>query len=353
MEFSKLSQFYIKRPELYQQHLKKYTQHTTTYSLISTKPPIFYLSCSPNDSGHAPFTSIFNYLQNENSYFLKTWCWDMEDTDEVEKIRQLEIQHLHQYPKHKFIHLCNTLQQQKIFQEYELNAFFCNQNSLIDERIFRPISSINKKFDAVYDAKLTRFKRHYLAKYIDSIAFVYYYDVVKDVNCYQEIKSLFPHGHFFNQALFQNYKLLPPSTVNECLNACRVGLCLSNIEGAMYASIQYLLSGLPIVSTKSKGGRDVFFDDEYVLIVADDPEAVKEGVDKLIRRNISPDYIRYKVIEKIKQHRLILINIIQGIYDQEGIPRNFALEWEHIFFNKLFQLQKPEKAIKQIELRKA
>ncbi|MHC5832700.1 MAG: glycosyltransferase, partial [Nostoc sp.] len=91
--------------------------------------------------------------------------------------------------------------------------------------------------------------------------------------------------------------------------------------------MQYLLSGLPIVSTKSKGGRDVFFDEEYTLIVKDDPDAVKEGVNELIRRNISADTIRYKALEKIREHRLSLTSVIQSIYEQEGIKRNFSVEW--------------------------
>ena len=40
------------------------------------------------------------------------------------------------------------------------------------------------------------------------------------------------------------------------LNRARVGLCLSAREGAMFASMEYLLSGLPIVTTPSMGGRD-------------------------------------------------------------------------------------------------
>ena len=46
----------------------------------------------------------------------------------------------------------------------------------------------------------------------------------------------------------------------------QVGLCLSKSEGAMFASIEYLLCGLPIVSTKSVGGRDIFFTDENCII---------------------------------------------------------------------------------------
>ncbi|MEH1906259.1 MAG: glycosyltransferase [Nostoc sp.] len=353
MESSKLSKLYEKRPDLYQQHCKKYNQKAVLYSLLSTEPPIFYGPRSFGKWGYGSLDAVFNYLQDQTAYFLQNWWWDMEKSKEVEKLKTLENQHISQYPKHKFIHLCNTLRQQEIFQEYGLNAIFSNQNCLLDEKIFRPIPSTPKLFDAVYDARISPYKRHYLAKNIDSIAFIYYYDYIDDLSCYREVLQQFPHAYLFNDTLSEKYENLSPPIVNQCLNSCKIGLCLSSVEGAMYASMQYLLSGLPIVSTKSKGGRDVFFDQEYTLIVEDDPDAVKEGVKELIRRNISADTIRYKTLEKIREHRLSLTSVIQSIYEQEGIQRNFSVEWDQLFFNKLHKPQTPEYAIKQIELAKA
>ena len=80
--------------------------------------------------------------------------------------------------------------------------------------------------------------------------------------------------------------------------------------------------------------------------------AVKEGVEEMIRRNISPNAIRSKVLEKVKDHRINLINTIQGIYNQEGVDRDFCVEWNQVYFHKLFRLQKPEWAIQQLELGK-
>jgi glycosyltransferase involved in cell wall biosynthesis len=355
MELSKLAKLYAKHPNIHRQHAQKYLQLTSQkkapYSLISIEPLIFYMTFSLSEEFElASLEPIFNYLQDRTVYFLKNWWWDMENPDEVAKVKEIENRHIRQYPKHKFIHLCNTLQQQKIFEEHNLNAVFCNQNCLIDERIFKPITGTSKIFDAVYDARFSTYKRHYLARNIDNIAFVY----TCNPSEYQEVNFLFPHAHYFNKALAEDgpQLLLSPETVNLCLNACKVGLCLSSVEGAMYASIQYCLSGLPVVSTKSKGGRNVFFDEEYALIVEDDPDAVKEGVDELIRRNVCADTIRCKVLEKVKQHRLTLINLIQSIYDREGVEKDFSLEWDRIFFNKLYKLQKPEETIKQIELAK-
>jgi hypothetical protein len=48
--------------------------------------------------------------------------------------------------------------------------------------------------------------------------------------------------------------------------------------------------------------NNLFFNNEYVLIVDDRPEAVKEGVQELIQGNIPADMIRRKTLEKIQSH---------------------------------------------------
>jgi hypothetical protein len=77
------------------------------------------------------------------------------------------------YRKHEFIHLCNTLRQYELFAAAGLDAVFCNQNALVDERIFRPLPYVEKCFDAVYDARLNPYKRHHLASEIQSLALIH------------------------------------------------------------------------------------------------------------------------------------------------------------------------------------
>lgn len=312
------------------------------YSILSTSPPIFYVAHWMNEElkFFASLDVLFKLLKYRRAYFLYDWYWRIEEPERVEIVKQSERWHHLKYPRHKFIHLCNTLNQQRIFQQKGLNTVFCNQNCLVDEEIFKPIFSIPKIYDAVYDARLKDYKRHYLASEISSLALIYDSNPVIDNPIeVEQIKQQISHACFFNHVSSSEYKKLAYSEVNQCLNACKVGLCLSQVEGAMYASIQYLLSGLPVVSTKSGGGRDVFFDDEYVLIVEDHPTAVKEGVQEMIRRNIPADSIRQKTIERTQQHRLRLFELIQSIYDQEGVKRNFVDEWDGIFFNTLIKYQ--------------
>ena len=78
------------------------------------------------------------------------------------------------------------------------------------------------------------------------------------------------------------------------LSRARVGLCLSEEEGAMFASIEYLLCGLPVVSTPNMGGRDFFFDEKFSQTVDPSEEAVRVGVEKMISLRLDPAYYTKK-----------------------------------------------------------
>jgi glycosyltransferase involved in cell wall biosynthesis len=322
------------------------------YSLLSTDPLIFYAPGFIDPYKLTSFDILCNFLRENTVYLLCGWRWDAESPSDIETIKEIELQHYQKYPQHKVIHLCNTSGQADLFKESGLRVIFSNQNALADEKIFKPDSDLKKKFDAVYDATPSPYKRHYLASGLDSIALIYYPlseelhpNVHADV---EKFKRDFAHAHFFNTLPTGEYRPLKAREVSQCLNACRVGLCLSAIEGAMFASIQYLLCGLPVVSTKSKGGRDVFFDDEYVLIVDDHPDAVREGVKELIQRDISAGLIRSKTLEKIKPHRKEFIGSVQEIYRDEGVDRNFEEEWDSIFYHRLVRSQNHAEMCKKL-----
>ncbi|MEQ1840138.1 MAG: glycosyltransferase, partial [Verrucomicrobiales bacterium] len=112
--------------------------------------------------------------------------------------------------------------------------------------------------------------------------------------------------------------LLQPEEVNQAINRAHVGLCLSPSEGAMFASTEYLLAGMPVVTTESEGGREVLFDDQYCSIVADDPAAIAEAVCHWKQRAPDPAHIRAKTLEKMMPHRARLGNLVKKILAHHG-----------------------------------
>lgn len=84
---------------------------------------------------------------------------------------------------------------------------------------------------------------------------------------------------------------------------------------------------MPIVTTPSKGGRDLFFDPEYCLTVAPDPRAVREAVDSLRDRHISREYIRQRTPQKIEPQRRAFLALLDEIIERQGYPAHFGAAW--------------------------
>lgn len=320
--------------------------------ILSTDPPIFYVKHWMDEELRFvnSLQTLFDYLREGTAYFLYSWMWHIDEPRRVEIVRAFENQHRRKYHKHHFVHLSNSLEQYEAFRAQKLDAVFCSSNCVLDENIFRPLPDRRPIYDAVYDARLKQYKRHFLARQVENLALIYDLDpVVDDLKQVDILRQQFADAHFFNHEPSGAYRRLTPEEVNECLNQCGVGLCLSQVEGAMYASTQYLLAGLPVVSTRSKGGREVFFDPAFALIVPDHPEAVREGVQEMRHRQISAETIRARTLGTVRQHRATLIALIQSIYDREGIRRNFASEWDGVFFNGMTRYQKHSDTIAALE----
>jgi len=301
--------------------------------------------------------AFLKVLKEKRVYFLCRIQHSIEMERAVNAVEEGYLNHKKDYPTHEFTYLANTPKELELLNKRGISAIFCNQNAFIDEDVFKPIPGVEKKYDAIYNARFIEVKRHYLAAKIKKLALLTYFTAEsreeRDLN---EYKNILPDAVMLNwdglalKAIhnINDYKRMLYDKIPECLNQARVGLALSaktmvrnglitSGEGANYAAAEYLLCGLPVVSTESMGGREVFFDDEYVKIVDDTPDAVREGVEELIRRNIPPEYVREKTLEKMRPHRKRFIKLIQEIYDKENVHRNFADEFkEKIILNKAF-----------------
>ncbi len=338
------------KPDLLEKFLRLNRKHVAVYSVISLDPPIFYVPrfASKIAEFTDSFQMLFDRLRDKTAYFLYAHSSAVMPED-ARAIAKLEEFHRRQYPKFNFIHLCNYEAQVGLLGSLGLKTLFFNINATVDEDIYKPFIGFKKKYDAVYDARLLRFKRHHLASQLRSLALIYYSVFTEDDPDYsKEIIDGFSRARFFNHDENGEYRRLIPEEVNRSLNQCRIGLCLSAEEGAMYSSVQYLLAGLPVVTTPSIGGRDVFFDDEVAIFVEPTPKAVKDGVREMINRNLAAEYVRAKTFEKIKAHREYFIKLVQDIYENEGVPRNFSDDWDRIFFNKLLRNQKHIETIEQL-----
>jgi len=225
-----------------------------------------------------------------------------------------------QYPKHRVVMLCNEQFVVDIFCAEGVEAIFCNHNCLVNENYFTIDESAVKKYDAIYNATMSGYKRHPLAAKIDSLALITYrYAGTYAPEYEKEVRACLGHATWLVDAYEASQKA-SPAEVARYNNQCRAGLCLSAREGAMFASIEYLLCGLPVVTTRNIGGRDAFFEPAYVEWVEDDPEAVDQGLLRLLARAPAPADIRRRVIEKMEEHRQRLRDVLKDDAPNAVIP---------------------------------
>jgi glycosyltransferase involved in cell wall biosynthesis len=232
--------------------------------------------------------------------------------------------------------LANSEDEYRVCQKHEIPALICSATSFIDERIFTIDPLQEKRYKAVYDARLRPFKRHELAALVDHLALITYREKGKESQDYNErAKKSLVNGVWLNDPFGPNYRhTLDPNVVAEYLNQAEVGLMLSAEEGGCYASLQYLLCGLPVVSTRSVGGRSAFYDPDYVAIVDDTPEAVAEGVERMRTLKVSPEEIRSRTLRKVQQHRGNLIRRCQEIYMETDHHEDFSKKFRRVFEHK-------------------
>ena len=92
--------------------------------------------------------------------------------------------------------------------------------------------------------------------------------------------------------------------------------------------MQYLLAGLPVVSTTSIGGRDEFFSPDYVSIVADNAQAVAAGVTQMRDCPVKADEIRRRTLDKIEQHKTRLFELLDSICSDEDWRSDMRCRWD-------------------------
>ena len=288
---------------------------------LSDDPPIVYHSMDIEDPGR--------YLPEERvtRFIMSLWHHTAEEIVETDRrVRALR-------PAHTIHHCVNDAAICQRLIEMGVSAHFINQNAFLDERLFHILPDETKIYDAVYNARMVPFKRHELACEVSRLLVIGgTYSQDDSIDYYHKVRAALPDAQF---TLEMSGSYVLPADVNTLLNRSRVGLCLSALEGAMYAATEYLLCGLPVVSTVSVGGRDSWFDPRFTRIVPDDPRAVAEAVQELISLQISPELIRTETLNRMWEHRRRLIDLGQSIYAANHTGREFARDFYANFRNKI------------------
>lgn len=176
-----------------------------------------------------------------------------------------------------------------------LSAALHNQNLHARERVFYPEVAA-RRYDAVYAAALKPCKRLSLAKDIESLfVLTYKSGWASGWDLHREYPALGQAGY--------NREFWNEDAVRSLYAASGCGLALSRVEGAMWASAEYLLCGLPVVSTFSFGGRSYFRHPYYWHQVASSANDVSRAVKKLTADPPDRETVRRHFLTKVETER--------------------------------------------------
>jgi glycosyltransferase involved in cell wall biosynthesis len=230
-----------------------------------------------------------------------------------------------------------------------MEALHIHKSAFIDHRIFRPLLSGPKKYNAVHVANVRQWKRHRLAWGVPRVAVVTY-DYGEGGDQYQELAGYrdLAYGNFtrsegqvrldgVDHSAFARLSRmsLSPEEVREviCNSAC--GLILSAVEGCNSASAEYLLCGIPVVTTPSLGGRSELYDPRHVAIVNPTPAEVEAAVQRFNELQIDPTEVRESVMSKLREHRRRFIAWLCCISNKDLFGQADQDFWIPQFTNKL------------------
>ncbi len=202
-----------------------------------------------------------------------------------------------------------------------LQSYLIHHNAWLNEHFFT-IGSRKRIYDAVMNGRISEsgYKRQYLASKVGNLALI----------AERDNYDVLPEG--LRCSFISDHKLTP-NEVLDLYHQSRVGLILSAMEGGCFTSSEYLLSGLPVVSTFSVGGRDLFYNSQNSIQCEPKEDEIALAVNKLVAINPDRNKIRRDHIElQVSQRNLFFTEVLEKILTNAGIPTR-----PKDFFNKYFK----------------
>jgi len=215
--------------------------------------------------------------------------------------------------------MCSTPEEVKAFKSVGFSAIECHHNLFCDECTFK-VGPSERTFDAVYNAVLRPYKRHNLASEVKSLRLV-----TGSVDGRSRLNELGVAHAVVND------RFLTKSEVNDVFGMSNCGLALSAEEGGMLAATEYLLAGLPIVTTYSRGGRHMWYTKENHRLVGADKNEIARAVQAFCYEGCDRESIRRQAVARSRHYRTTLSEVVKKItgtmsFDPAQITGRWFLE---------------------------
>ena len=257
--------------------------------------------------------------------------WKLEREDKIKAIDWAKY-HEQRYPNHHIEFVLDRPEEIELFRDkFGLNVTHVNVNALSDERVYRVLPR-NKIYAGVYVARPARHKHLKLCEQIKGQWLWLTYDTDATPKITRETLAM-PNVYApqFSDNEYTGY--IPRASVSGWLCQAGCGLALSNLEGSMYASVEYLLCGLPVVETETDGvTRAQLFDPRTAITVKPNMYSVAQAVAEApeFGRQTGAETIREITLGKMRPHRERFVDAVRCAYKAVGIDHDPAYDLFHM-----------------------
>ena len=229
--------------------------------------------------------------------------WSAELPEVASELKNRLAEAKNAFPEARFIILANAPAEVEIIQEFN-EVYLANHNAFLDPARYPVAKKAERKFAALYIARITPFKRHDLALKVKNLHLIGSYSE-KEKEYFQKTIAKVPHAVWSRKvpSFFIGKKI--------CEAAC--GLALSAVEGAMFSCGEYTLCGVPVVNTRNLGGRDTLLPEFACRYAEDTAGSVAENVQYWVDNPIEPVEIRNGFLKMANPQKLLVQELVDSI----------------------------------------
>ncbi len=243
--------------------------------------------------------------QNEKFTMLLQLGWSAELPEVISELKSRLAEAKNAFPEARFIILANSAKEVENIRDF-CEVYLASHNAFLDPARYKLAKAGKKKFDALYIARITPFKRHELAEKIENLHLIGSYSE-KEKEYFSRTIARFPHAVWSRK--------VPSFFIGRKIGEAACGLALSAVEGAMFSCGEYSLCGIPVVNTVNLGGRDTLLPSFAVRYAEDNAASVAENVRYWVDNPIDPAEIReefLRLAQPQKETVQFLVDSIAG-----------------------------------------
>ncbi len=241
--------------------------------------------------------------QSEKFTVLLQLGWSAELPEVANELKNRIAEARNAFPQARFIILANAPREVEIIKEF-CEVYLASHNAFLDPSRYSLAKKGKRKFDALYIARITPFKRHELAEKVKNLHLIGSYSD-KEKEYFRRTLARFPDAKWSQK--------VPSFFIGREIGKAACGLALSAVEGAMFSCGEYTLCGVPAVSTRNLGGRDTLLPDFAVRYASDSADSVAENVAYWADNYIEPAEIRNGFLKLAEPQKALVQDLVNSI----------------------------------------